>query len=201
MQQEKSNWPIKKKLVLSLTIFTISYIIFLFLWVKIQDHYGKVLVSMASHLTAKVIDVEFDTIKEQNDEVFEAQFYILRRGNIYTRSIRFDSNLFTYNAPLTFAIMAAFFVFIKRHVRSYTEVLIILFTIHFFYVFFYEAYRLSLSLDRNNLESASKFELFVWRYLWGFFHSMLIRFEPFLIGIYLYLRFSSSTYLQKHSLT
>jgi hypothetical protein len=197
MQQEKNNWPVKKKLMLSLVIFTVSYIIFLFLWLKIQDQYGKVVLSMASHLTAKVMDVEFDTIKENNNEVFDAQFYILRRGIVYTRVIKFDFNTFTYNAPLTFAIMAALFLFIKNHARSYTEVFIILFTTHFFYAFIYEAYRLSLTFDRNNLEPVSRFELSVWHYLWGFFHSMVIRFEPFLIGIYLYLRFSSFSYIQK----
>jgi hypothetical protein len=91
--------------------------------------------------------------------------------------------------------MAALFLFIKNHVRAYTEVLIILVAIHIFYIFLSEAGRIATLLDQNNLESSSEVGLFIWKYLWGFIDAMLIRFEPFLIGIYLYLRFSESTFI------
>lgn len=64
MQQEKSNLTLKKKLILSLVIFSISYVIFLFLWLEIKNNYGRVLLSTASHLTAKVLDIDFDMIKK-----------------------------------------------------------------------------------------------------------------------------------------
>jgi hypothetical protein len=121
-----------------------------------------------------------------------AEFFISRRGKRFFIDINFDFLKFTYNAPLTFAIMATLFLFIKHHVKAYGEALAVLFLIHFSYMFTSEAGRIAYVLARNNLESASEFGLFVWQYLWGFIDAMFIRFEPFLIGFYLYARYSTS---------
>jgi hypothetical protein len=93
--------------------------------------------------------------------------------------------------------MAALYLYIRNRKRAYIEALLILFLIHFIYVFTSEAGRLGYIMARNHLETASEFKLFVWQYLWGFIDSMVIRFEPFLIGFYIYLRFSSSSLTAK----
>jgi|GEM_PF-1249430 len=192
MQQNYPDWSIKKKLIVSLAIFAVSYVIFLFLWLAIQNHYGKGLLFISSHLTAKVKDISFDFIKAQEDDKFASRFFIPGRVKGFDILISFDFSLFTYNAPLTFAIMAALFLFIKNHFRAYAEVLVILFAVHFFYIFLSQAGRISWILDKNNLEKSSEVSLFIWQYLWAFIDAMVIRFEPFLIGIYLYLRFPAS---------
>jgi hypothetical protein len=50
------------------------------------------------------------------------------------------------------------------------------------------------------MDVASKFkifELYAWYYLWEFMNALVIRFEPFLIGFYLYIRFSTFSFLVK----
>jgi len=197
MQPQKSSLTVKKKIILSLVIFAVCYLTSLIIWVKIQDHYGKGLLSVASHLTAYVKDVEFKGIMAKDGNKYGALFNISRQDKRFLTFITFDFSLFTYNAPLTFAIMAALFLFIKKHLRAYTEVLIILVAIHIFYIFLSEAGRIATLLDQNNLESSSEVGLFIWQYLWGFIDAMFIRFEPFLIGIYLFLRFAPSPVIPK----
>lgn len=197
MQQQKSSLTVKKKVILSLVIFLACYLTSLVLWVKVQDHYGKGLLFVASHLTAQVKDVEFRDILPKDGNKYGALFNISRDGKGFLTFITFDFALFTYNAPLTFAIMAALFLFIKNHMRAYAEVLIILVATHIFYIFLSEAGRISTLLDQHKLESSSEVGLFIWQYLWGFIDAMFIRFEPFLIGIYLFLRFAPSPVIPK----
>jgi hypothetical protein len=169
-------------------------------WLSIEDSYGKSVLYIASKSTAMVKDVSFEGIKIKKDGYIETQFLIRYQKGIRT-IMKFNFSSFTYNAPLTFAIMAALSLFIKNHKRAYTEALLILFLIHCFYVFTSEGGNLTNFMAKNRIKDASELQLFAWQYIWGFLDIMVIRFEPFLIGIYLYLRFSSNPFLKqnKHS--
>ncbi len=196
MQEEKKKKLFSRKLIISLLIFIVSYILFLMLWLNIVDYYGKGVLNIASNSTALVKkNVDFEKIKVKEDGQLGAQFFIRHKKGVRI-IINFDFSTFTFNAPLTFAIMAALYLFIKNRKRAYSEALLIVFLIHFLYVFTSETGRLSYIMAKNHLETASEFQLFVWQYLWGFIDSMIIRFEPFLIGFYIYLRFSSSSLLK-----
>ncbi len=197
MQEEKKKKLFSRKLIISLLIFIVSYILFLVLWINIEDYYGKGILNIASNTTARVKNIDFERINVKKDGQLGAQFFIFRHRKELRVNINFDFSTFTFNAPLTFAIMAALYLYIRNRKRAYIEALLILFLIHFIYVFTSEAGRLGYIMARNHLETASEFKLFVWQYLWGFIDSMVIRFEPFLIGFYIYLRFSSSSLTAK----
>jgi hypothetical protein len=196
MQEEKKKKLFSRKLLISLLIFIVSYILFLMLWLNIVDYYGKGVLNIASNTTALVKNVDFEKIKVKKNGQLGAQFLIRHKKGVRI-IINFDFSTITFNAPLTFAIMATLCLFIKNRKRAYSEALLILFLIHFLYVFTSETGRLSYIMAKNHLETASEFQLFVWQYLWGFIDSMIIRFEPFLIGFYIYLRFSSSPFKAK----
>jgi hypothetical protein len=181
---------LRRRLLFSLSIFVVSFFAFLMVWINIKDYYGRGILAVASYVTAEVRNIDYITMKAKQNGETGAEFFVSRKGKRFFIDINFDFSKFTYNAPLTFAIMAALFLFIKNHAKAYSEALVILFLIHFSYVFTSEAGRIAYMLARNNLESASEFGLFIWQYLWGFIDAMFIRFEPFLIGFYVYARYS-----------
>jgi len=94
---------------------------------------------------------------------------------------------YTFNAPLPFGIMVALFPFIRSRWKAYGEALLILVGVHFFYVFSLEANSLTNILVERGLETASKPRLLAYQFLWEFTNNMVIRFEPFLIGFYMFI--------------
>ncbi|MCZ6790946.1 MAG: hypothetical protein O7C70_04030, partial [Candidatus Dadabacteria bacterium] len=93
---------------------------------------------------------------------------------------------YTFNAPLTFAIMAAFYPFIKSK-WLYLEALIILVFVHLLFVFSLEGQKVTAVLAAQGFENPGNVTHIFWEFLWGFVNNMVVRFEPFLIGAYLFL--------------
>jgi hypothetical protein len=190
MKEEKKKTLSKKKLVVSLIVFIVSYVLFLMVWMHVETHYAKGLLYAASKSSAFVKNIDFEMIHVKNGSNLVAQFLIKYKKGLRI-NFNIDFSMITFNTPLTFAIMAAFSLYITNRKRAYLEALLLLFVIHFLHVFSNETGRLSYIMTRNNIESASEIKLFFWQYLWGFLDSMVIRYEPFLIGFYLYFRFSN----------
>lgn len=135
-------------------------------------------------------DVRFEEMTEKKDIISgtfsrplpESKFDVLIDIPIKTSS-------YTFNVPLTFAIMAALFPFITRKGRAYAEVLFILFGVHLLYVFSLEANSLTKFLIERGWDVIGRPRLFAYQFLWEFTNNMVIRFEPFLIGFYMFIRF------------
>jgi hypothetical protein len=85
--------------------------------------------------------------------------------------------------------MGALYFVLKRRKRAYGEALAILVSVHFLYVFSLDTKELTEVFMDRGLEAHSVPRLFVYQFLWGFIDNMVIRFEPFLIGFYMFLRF------------
>ena len=85
--------------------------------------------------------------------------------------------------------MAALFLFISRRRRAYAEAVLILIGVHLLYVFSLELKTLTEVLIQNGIGKESAPQLFFGQFLWSFTDNMVIRFEPFLIGFYMFLRF------------
>ena len=58
--------------------------------------------------------------------------------------------------------------------------------VHFLFVFSLEGQKLTLTLAIHGYEDPSRITQFFWEFLWGFVDNMVVRFEPFLIGAYLF---------------
>ena len=85
--------------------------------------------------------------------------------------------------------MVTLFPFITKKGRAYAEALFILFGVHLLYVFSLEANSLTTVFIERGWEVVTKPRLFVYQFLWEFTNNMVIRFEPFLIGFYMFIRF------------
>lgn len=178
----------RSTLLKSVLIFIVSYLVFLVLWIQVKDYYAKGITFTASKVAAGVKNLKFEEMTEERD-VVKATFSPLGRGAAIMIDIPVKTSSYTFNAPLTLAIMSALSLFIRRTGRAYAEALLILIVVHLLYVFSLEAKELTDVLIDRGFESASKPRIFFYQFLWSFTDNMVIRFEPFLIGFYMFARF------------
>lgn len=187
MQRTHKKPASKKAIFQAILLFVCSYLIFLILWIQIKDRYGYIVSIIASELVSVVKDVKFEEIKEEKG-IVQATFSPRLMSNLLL-DLPVKVNSFTFNVPLTIGIMAALFPFVRRRWDAYAQALLILFGVHLLYVFSFEANSLTTTLIRRGLEAVSKPGLFFYQFLWEFTKNMVIRFEPFLIGFYVFIRF------------
>ncbi len=186
--QTPIHGPLRKKSVLfAVAVFLISYFIFLVLWIQIKDYYGTAVTVTASKLLSLVKNITYEESTRTGD-IIEATFSPLGRRDILI-DIPVKTSSYTFNAPLTFSFMAALYFFIERKRRAYAEALVILLALHLLYVFFLESKLLTQMLIQQGVEKESAPKLFISQFLWSFTENMAIRFEPFLIGFYMFIRF------------
>jgi len=169
-------------------IFLGFYLISLILWIQVKDNYSYGVTYIASKLVTVIKDVKFEEMTEERD-VIQATFSPLRHGSNILIDIPVKTSSYTFNVPLTLAIMAAMYQFISRRKRAYGEALLILLSVHLLYVFSLEAKALTDVLVDRGLEKASIPRIFFYQFLWGYTDNMIMRFEPFLIGFYMFIRF------------
>jgi hypothetical protein len=187
MQERKQRPLLKKTVFKAIAIFFVSYAVFLFLWIQVKDSYGTAVTVTASKLLTLVKNVDFEE-KTRNGDTIEAAFAPSTQRDILIY-IPIRTSSYTFNAPLTFSFMAALYLFIRRKKRAYAEALLILLAIHLLYVFSLESKTLTDILIQRGIAKESAPQQFINQFLWSFTDNMVIRFEPFLIGFYMFIRF------------
>jgi hypothetical protein len=187
MQRTHKKPASKKAIFQAILLFLCSYLIFLILWIQIKDRYGYIVSMIASELVSVVKDVKFEEIKEEKG-IVQVTFSPRRMSNLLL-DLPVKVNSFTFNVPLTLGILVALFPFVRRKWGAYAQALLILFGVHLLYVFSFEANSLTTTLIQRGLEAVNKLSLFFYQFLWEFSNNMVIRFEPFLIGFYVFIRF------------
>ncbi|MFI5322165.1 MAG: hypothetical protein ACHQ6U_01240 [Thermodesulfobacteriota bacterium] len=185
MEKENKKPLISSDLLKASLIFIVSYIIFLVLWLGIKGYYGMVITTAASHVMALLKDLDIVSIV-RNKDLVSVGFIPRKYGvTILKTTIDVPISNYTFNAPLTFSIMAAFIPFLKRK-WIYLEAILILILVHFLFVFSLEGERLSAALHTQGYAKSGTTSQIFWEFLWGFLDNMVVRFEPFLIGAYLF---------------
>ncbi len=187
MQEPKQRPLLKKTVFGAVAIFLVSYVIFLFLWIQVKDSYGTAVTVTASKLLSLVKNVAFEE-RTRNGDIIEATFAPSSQRDLLI-DIPVRTSSYTFNAPLTFSFMTALYPFIRRRKRAYTEAVLILLAVHLLYVFSLESKTLTEVLIQRGIEKESAPQLFFGQFLWSFTDNMVIRFEPFLIGLYTFIRF------------
>jgi len=187
MQEPIQRPLLKKKVFKAVAIFLVSYVIFLFLWIQVKDSYGTAITVTASKLVTLVKNVNFEEKMVSGDTV-EATFAPSNRREMLI-DIPVRTSSYTFNAPLTFSLMSALFPFVRRRRRAYAEAVMILLAVHLLYVFSLELKTLTEVLIQRGIARESVPQLFISQFLWSFTDNMVIRFEPFLIGFYMFIRF------------
>ncbi len=176
---------VRSVILKSALIFVVAYLISLGLWLGVKGYYGMAITTIASHAAALVKNVKIVDIVREKD-IVAVGFIPKKYGvTILKTTIKVPISNYTFNAPLTFAIMAAFYPFLKRR-RVYAEALLIMVVVHLLFVFSYEAQGLTSELEKQGYHKSSGAVHIFWEFLWGFINNMVVRFEPFLIGAYLY---------------
>ncbi|MFN3479724.1 MAG: exosortase H-associated membrane protein [Thermodesulfovibrionales bacterium] len=170
-------------------IFLISYIAFLVLWIQVKDYYGYAVTYVGSKIVMFIKDVRLEEITEEGKDTLQATFSPLRHKVDILIDIPVKTSSYTFNAPLTLAIMAGLYSYLKKRGRAYLEGLLILLGVHLLYVFSLEAENLTMIFIDRGLEAVNKPKVFFYQFLWQFTDNMIIRFEPFLIGFYMFFRF------------
>ena len=183
------NLSLKRKITLSFILFCISYLFFLLFWLQVKNYYGRSLTLAASHITSTAKDIDFKFITEEKESI-SSVFFIFRKGKggrlATTGSL--DTNIYTFNTPLTFAIIITLFYFKKGRKKIFFEALSILFLLHLFYIVLFQVESISWFMVREGIEKSSLLNRALWPYLWQFFFEVVRLFEPFLVGAYVYLR-------------
>jgi hypothetical protein len=188
MQRPPGKHFLKSAIPATVIIFLISYFMSLVIWIQVKDPYGYVMTFIGSKVVAGLKDARLEDISRK-EGIVQATFSPLHDKSGLLVDIPVRTSSYTFNAPLTLAIMAALYMFIKRRERAYAEAALILLTVHFLYVFSLEAKELTGVFMDRGIEGPNIFRAAVYQYLWGFVDNMVIRFEPFLIGFYMYIRF------------
>jgi dolichol kinase len=187
MQEPKQRPPLKKKVFGAVAIFVVSYVVFLFLWIQLKDSYGTAVTVTASKLLTLVKNVALEETAGGGGTITATFTPSSQREVLIDIPIKTSS--YTFNVPLTFSFMTALFLFIRRKRRAYAEAVLILLAVHLLYVFSLELKTLTEILIQRGIAKESAPQLFISQFLWGFTDNMVIRFEPFLIGLYMFIRF------------
>jgi len=167
-------------------IFVISFCVFLAGWLVVKGYYGTAITTLSSYAAAAVKNAQVVDIT-RNKDVVQVGFIPKTFGvaQVHKTSIDVPVSNYAFNVPLTLAIMAAFFPFLRSR-RIYIEALAILVFVHFLFIFTLEGERLTGVFVSQGYEKDSTVSNVFWQFLWGFLDNMVVRFEPFLIGAYLF---------------
>ncbi len=177
-------------------IFLGSYFLFLISWFQVKDYYGMATVALASNIVTGIKDVKYE-YKIRKGDVIEVIFKPLRHRENILIGIPVKTSFYTFNVPLTLSIMVILYPILRKKLRAYGEALMLLFSAHLLYVFSLEANELTNAFIMRGYEFENMRSLIFYQFLWGFTDNMVIRFEPYLIGIYLFLRYSKERVANK----
>lgn len=180
--------PRKSSVVTAVAIFLVVYFSGLLIWIQVKNYYGYAVTLTATKIVSGIKDVKLEGIESEGD-IIQATFAPLTGNTGMLIDIPVQTSNYTFNVPLTFAVMGALFLFVRRRKKAYAEALLILFGVHLLYVFSFEIRELTEILMNRGFETVSTPQIAVYQFLWGFTDNMVIRFEPFLIGFYMFLRF------------
>ncbi len=190
-------------------IFIFALILFLFVWMKIGDYYGLAVTGVGAWTAAFFKEVS--VVKQEQSGKY-AIIGFLKKKTVSGADVSINKNkdngktddyillqarinlfYFTFNTPLTLALIAAFYPFLSKKTVS-LDVLLMLIFIHMAYTFSMIYKELTLQLETFGYEEISFTKVLLWRSLSGFLHKMVLRFEPFLLGLYMYLKSEISVF-------
>lgn len=188
---KKLNNALNKSLILKPTLlFIISFIFFLILLTYTKSQYTYTLTYISSIIASKIKNIKFMEILEKDKDFLLVNFISLEEISPSIFQIKINT-IFTFSLPITFAIFVSLFPYLKRRIRAAIDTMIILILTHILYILSHELYELTKFLVFREIEQPRKIPFYFYQYLSVFTKAMLIRLEPFWIGLYIYLRFKS----------
>ncbi len=197
METTDGKKQLRQRLIRISLTFLAAFVVTLLIWLAVGKFYGYAITTISAHAIAPAKNLKLDMVKFSEKEKNSISTFF-RTQKVLTKNIGLIQEVnyghFTFNIPLTVGIVAAFIPFIRKK-RVYIEIAVLLISIHIIYVFFLEGLKLTEALLRTGYEKPNEAKLVFWQFSEGFIKSMVLRFEPFLIGAYLY--FSRTRGLEK----
>jgi len=182
----------KTKIATSILLFLVTYFSILLIWLQVKPYYGYGVAQLGVRLATWAGDTRIKSISRDSDVIQVMLQREIRSSKSITEAevpltIRIAS--YTFNVPITFAIMAALRPFIRWPWKILVEAGIILACIHLLYVFFFTVrFSLSALSEAGVIAMPSlPFRMGV-QFMWLFINNMVLRFEPFLVAVYIYFR-------------
>ena len=172
-------------------VFCLTYLIALVIWIQIKPYYGNIITQIGARLAASTTGLRVEKI-QHGKEVATITFV----RNIFTEKglqdllldLKISVSNYSFNMPLTIALVICLLPFFKWRKRSLIEACFILLFVHLLYIYFYCTLQLTRQLTVIGIEAPSKTVQFLLQFMWVFVDNMVIRFEPFLVAVYVWLR-------------
>lgn len=182
---------LRNKIIVASLVFCLTYLLLLVLWVQVKDYYGDMLTQVGARLAAKSTGLVMEKI-QHGKEISTITFVravLTRKGpaDLFL-DLKISVSNYSFNVPLTFALVAGLFPFFKWRKRYLIEACFILLFIHMLYIYFFCSLSLLSQLARLGIEAPSKTVQFLLQFMWTLTDNMVIRFEPFLVAVYLWFR-------------
>jgi uncharacterized membrane protein len=168
-------------------IFLTAFIVLSILWIYVRGPYGYGITYVASKFTAGVKNARLEDVTIAGNTIV-ATFSPLRQPNSYV-DVPVSLSVYTTNVPLILSLLIALFAFISRRKRAYAEALLILLLFHLLYVSFSELLQLTNTFMMRGIEETSLLRLSNYHFLWGLAEHASMSFAPFLIVVYIFVRF------------
>ncbi|MBF0343092.1 MAG: hypothetical protein HQL06_02565 [Nitrospirae bacterium] len=179
------------------------YAVSLTIWFGVQDYYGVFIVEIAAPLIATVKGIKSELIIHRGNDVIASFIYQGGGATHQVIDVLVKTSFYSFNAPLTFAVLSVFYPFLKlnpafkREFPSnygtylfYLQVLGSLFIFHVVIVFFMLGKDLSVMLAGMEIATA-RFKVELWLFAGQFVEYIGKRVEPLLVGFYIFIRFFS----------
>ncbi len=181
----------RKKIFVGVALFLAAYALFLVVWIQIKPYYGGALARVGGGLAAWTAGFKMGEVR-QGEDVAEIGFKHVGMtpkgiGELLV-DISISVSSYSFNVPLTLALVAGLFPFFKWRTRSLVEVGFLLLFIHLLYIYSYCILHLFRKMSAAEIRTPAEAARLLLEFLWGFSDNMIIRFEPFLAAVYLWLR-------------
>ncbi|TES91719.1 MAG: hypothetical protein E3J94_03440 [Desulfobacteraceae bacterium] len=182
---------LRNKIIVASLVFCLTYLLFLILWIQVKPYYGNIITQVGARLAASTTGLRVEQIRHGKEvaTITFARTVLTKKGlGDILLDLKIRVSNYSFNVPLTLALVAGLFPFFKWRKRSLIEACFILLFIHLLYIYFFCTLQVVHQLTLVGMKAPLKTVLFLLQFMWVFTDNMVIRFEPFLVAVYLWLR-------------
>ena len=189
---ETSLFDNKKRIIAAFLIFAAVYPLCLVVWISfVKPTYGLVVGETGTYLAAATFQTRLETFEKGKEvlDIVHAKPMITAEGiaDSVIQLKLYISN-FSFNLPLTLAIMIALLPIFHWRPLHLCEAIGLIVFVHLLFVYFFNAAHIYGSLTQMKVIEPSLVKTAFWEFSWTFIDNLVIRFEPFLVIVYLWLR-------------
>ncbi|MBW1927307.1 MAG: hypothetical protein JRI35_08985 [Deltaproteobacteria bacterium] len=181
----------RNRFVLAILLFLFSYPLFLGIWIYVKPFYGTGLTHIGTRLAVLTMGGVVEKIVTDKEEasVTLVRSFVTNHGIAdMVLDLKLSVSKYSFNVPLTFALITGLLPIFRWQKGTLLEAVLILVFVHLLYIYSYCCLQMYNSFIISGIQARSNISRFFWEFFWAFTDNMVIRFEPFLVIMYLWLR-------------